>query len=111
MPLTNSWQRASCGYFVVVSQRELALFPLAIVLFPQAPMPLHIFEPRYRRLVEDCLAGNQEFGVLPRLDENSRARHRPWYRGMCSQDRADAGAPDGRSKCCCAARRFSLVRS
>src|SRR5207253_8059003 len=34
----------------VRSIRELPLFPLAVVLFPGMPMPLHIFEPRYRKL-------------------------------------------------------------
>jgi len=43
--------------------RELPIFPLPIVLFPGAPQPLHIFEPRYRQLIEDCLAGDRRFGV------------------------------------------------
>lgn len=43
---------------------ELPLFPLHLVLFPGRPLPLHIFEPRYRRMLEDCLAGNRRFGVV-----------------------------------------------
>src|SRR2546430_4893672 len=43
--------------------RELPIFPLPIVLFPGAPQPLHIFEPRYRQLLQDCLAGDRRFGV------------------------------------------------
>ena len=43
--------------------RELPIFPLPIVLFPWAPQPLHIFEPRYRQLLRDCLAGDQRFGI------------------------------------------------
>jgi len=43
---------------------ELPLFPLAhVVLFPHAMMPLHIFEPRYRSLVADCLATHKAFAV------------------------------------------------
>ena len=42
----------------------LPMFPLGTVLFPYAPLPLHIFEPRYRSLVTDCLAGDREFGVV-----------------------------------------------
>lgn len=42
----------------------LPMFPLGTVLFPYAPLPLHIFEPRYRALVQDCLAGDREFGVV-----------------------------------------------
>ena len=44
--------------------RRLPLFPLPLVLFPGAPLPLHIFEPRYRRLLADCLAGDREFGII-----------------------------------------------
>jgi uncharacterized protein len=40
------------------------MFPLGSVLFPRAVLPLHVFEPRYRALVELCLAGDQEFGVV-----------------------------------------------
>jgi Lon protease-like protein len=40
------------------------MFPLGTVLLPLAHLPLHIFEPRYRALVKDCLAGDGEFGVV-----------------------------------------------
>jgi Lon protease-like protein len=40
------------------------MFPLGAVLFPGALLPLHVFEPRYRQLVQDCLAGEPEFGVV-----------------------------------------------
>lgn len=40
------------------------MFPLGTVLFPHGVLPLHVFEPRYRALVEDCLAGDHEFGVV-----------------------------------------------
>jgi Lon protease-like protein len=40
------------------------MFPLSAVLFPQATMPLHVFEPRYRQLMRDCLAGDPRFGVV-----------------------------------------------
>jgi Lon protease-like protein len=43
--------------------RELAIFPLPIVLFPGAPQPLHIFEPRYREMIRDCVAGDRRFGI------------------------------------------------
>jgi len=43
--------------------RRLPLFPLQTVLFPGAPLPLRVFEPRYRRLLQDCLAGDRRFGV------------------------------------------------
>ncbi len=40
------------------------MFPLGTVLFPSEFMPLHVFEPRYRALAKDCLAGEREFGVV-----------------------------------------------
>jgi ATP-dependent Lon protease len=43
--------------------RELPLFPLPVVLFPGVPMPLHIFEPRYRRLLEDIRLRDNLFGL------------------------------------------------
>lgn len=43
---------------------ELPLFPLHLVLFPGRPLPLHVFEPRYRKLLADCLDGERRFGVV-----------------------------------------------
>jgi ATP-dependent Lon protease len=40
------------------------MFPLGSVLFPHAVLPLHVFEPRYRQLTEECLAGDGRFGVV-----------------------------------------------
>jgi Lon protease-like protein len=40
------------------------MFPLSAVLFPHARMPLHVFEPRYRQLMRDCLAGDARFGIV-----------------------------------------------
>src|SRR5438067_6409090 len=44
--------------------RRLPMFPLGTVLLPFAHLPLAMFEPRYRALVKDCLAGDGEFGVV-----------------------------------------------
>jgi Lon protease-like protein len=41
----------------------LPMFPLGTVLLPGVFLPLHVFEPRYRALVHDCMAGAREFGV------------------------------------------------
>jgi Lon protease-like protein len=43
---------------------ELPLFPLHTVLFPGRPLPLHVFEQRYRDLLRDCLASDRRFGVV-----------------------------------------------
>lgn len=40
------------------------MFPLGSVVFPGTGLPLHVFEPRYRQLVQDCLAGDRRFGVV-----------------------------------------------
>jgi hypothetical protein len=43
---------------------ELPLFPLHTVLCPGIALPLHIFEPRYRALVRDCVEASAPFGVV-----------------------------------------------
>ncbi len=42
----------------------LPLFPLNVVLFPHMPLPLHIFEPRYRQMIAECLEEGHSFGVV-----------------------------------------------
>jgi Lon protease-like protein len=43
---------------------RIPLFPLNVVLLPGAELPLHIFEPRYREMVKNCLEEKSEFGML-----------------------------------------------
>lgn len=43
---------------------RLPLFPLKTVLFPNMPITLHIFEPRYRLMIAQCLQTDQPFGVV-----------------------------------------------
>ena len=43
--------------------KEIALFPLNLVAFPGEAVNLHIFEPRYKALVNDCLANDATFGI------------------------------------------------
>jgi Lon protease-like protein len=40
------------------------IFPLELVLFPGVPLPLHIFEPRYKEMIAECLERKQPFGVV-----------------------------------------------
>jgi Lon protease-like protein len=47
----------------------LPLFPLDVVLLPGTPLPLHIFEPRYKEMIGECLANNAPFGVIRALQE------------------------------------------
>src|SRR5829696_6475181 len=43
---------------------EVPVFPLNTVLFPGMPLPLHIFEPRYREMIGACTRDEKPFGVL-----------------------------------------------
>ncbi len=47
-----------------MQQELLPLFPLQVVLFPRTALPLHIFEERYKQMIEDVLRGKSEFGVV-----------------------------------------------
>ena len=48
------------------SMREplLPLFPLSLVLLPSTPLPLHIFEERYKEMIEEAVENQSEFGVV-----------------------------------------------
>jgi Lon protease-like protein len=48
----------------------LPLFPLELVVFPGAPLPLHIFEPRYKEMIGECLSESRPFGMV-RAKENA----------------------------------------
>ena len=50
----------------------LPIFPLEVVLFPGAPLPLHIFEPRYKEMIAECLDEKKLFGMV-RAKENAVA--------------------------------------
>lgn len=64
----------------------LPLFPLpSVVLFPNVFLPLHIFEPRYRQMVSDALAGDRIIGmVLLRSAEDEMERRPPIYEVGCA---------------------------
>ena len=65
----------------------LPLFPLpTVVLFPNVFLPLHIFEPRYREMVADALAGDRVIGMVllrPGWEQNYEGRP-PVYSVGCS---------------------------
>lgn len=70
---------------------RLPLFPLQLVLFPGEPVPLHIFEPRYRQLLSDCLDGDARFGIT------TQASPGPGAIGCVAEIRGTQPLPDGRS--------------
>lgn len=47
----------------------LPIFPLGLVLFPGAPLPLHIFEPRYKEMIGECLEQKKVFGIVRATEE------------------------------------------
>ncbi len=49
---------------------SLPLFPLGVVLFPGMPLPLHIFEERYKLLIGECLENDTVFGIVYYTGEN-----------------------------------------
>jgi Lon protease-like protein len=51
------------GGGVIVSML-LPLFPLDLVLLPGVPLPLHIFEPRYKEMIKECLEKKSPFGII-----------------------------------------------
>ena len=51
----------------------IPIFPLDLVLFPRQELPLRIFEPRYKQLVDDCMLGDGQFGVCL-IDTNNFVR-------------------------------------
>ncbi len=77
---------------------SLPLFPLqSIVLFPHMMLPLHIFEPRYIRMVEECLAGDRCFGVtLLRSGEEVGGPAVPHLVGTVARIREHRAMEEGR---------------
>ena len=73
----------------------LALFPLDVVLFPGTPLPLHIFEPRYRQMLADCLTGDSRFGIVGAGHEAEAPD--PGTVGCAAEIRGNERLPDGRS--------------
>ena len=49
---------------MMTSQRRLPLFPLNTVLFPNAALPLQIFEPRYKLMLRECMESDSKFGAV-----------------------------------------------
>jgi Lon protease-like protein len=47
-----------------MASRLIPLFPLRVVVFPRTPLPLHIFEDRYKEMVGNAIRDNSEFGVV-----------------------------------------------
>jgi Lon protease-like protein len=91
----------------VSSSARLPLFPLPLVLFPGAALPLHVFEPRYRALLADCRAGDGRFGIVT----SHGGAPAPGAVGCVAELREVAMLPDGRANILVeGAERFSVAR-
>jgi Lon protease-like protein len=73
-------------------EETIPLFPLSTVLFPDGPLPLRVFEPRYLDMVSRCMKTGSEFGVVllrsgsetgeaGTVTIGTRARVVDWYQG------------------------------
>jgi len=71
---------------------ELPLFPLNVVLFPGQTLPLHIFEPRYRVMIQRCIDNDQPFGIVLAQSEDGT----PHTVGTAARITQVERLPDGR---------------
>ena len=76
----------------------MPLFPLPVVLFPGVPLPLHIFEPRYRKMLDDIGVSNNLFG-LSYFDSSASDTDSPpaGHLGCVAEVTETQSLPDGRS--------------
>ncbi|MBI2797648.1 MAG: LON peptidase substrate-binding domain-containing protein [Gemmatimonadetes bacterium] len=90
---------------------RLPLFPLPLVLFPGATVPLHVFEPRYRRMLADCLQGSREFGIVCRGEGGADDALPAGTVGCVARIARHETLPDGRSNIVVEGReRFAVAR-
>src|SRR5947208_6359479 len=75
---------------------ELPLFPLNVVLFPGMVLPLHIFEPRYRQMIAECVQQKTPFGVVLARPESVPLLEEPYAVGTMADIRDLSQLEDGR---------------
>ena len=82
----------------VLGIKKLALFPLPLVLLPNELLPLHIFEPRYRQMLEDIALERNLFGISY-FDPQDTLAEKPMAGtiGCAAEVRETARMADGRS--------------
>ncbi len=82
----------------VLGVKDLPIFPLSIVLFPGVPLPLHIFEQRYRQMLNDIRVSNNLFGVSY-FDASTSQQEVPpaGHIGCVAEVSETQTLPDGRS--------------
>ena len=92
---------------------NLPIFPLNLVLFPGATIPLHIFEPRYKEMVRSCLEENSPFGIiLIREGSETGAPAKPFSVGTVAHITRKRFLEDGRMNLLClGGQRFRLLKT
>lgn len=94
------------------SRQVIPIFPLPLVQFPGAVTPLHIFEPRYRKMLKDVMAGDRVFGIVYRNDQTMLDSERvsPGSIGCTIEVAVVQELQDGRSNILCVGgQRYSIV--
>ncbi len=64
---------------------ELPLFPLDVVLFPGEDLPLHIFEPRYRLMMNECIEQKTPFGIVLVRPNSEHLKEEPYSVGTMAK--------------------------
>ena len=75
---------------------ELPLFPLDVVLFPGEDLPLHIFEPRYRLMINECNEQKTAFGIVLVQPHSEHLKEEPYPVGTMAQIEVLDRLEDGR---------------
>jgi Lon protease-like protein len=75
---------------------ELPLFPLDVVLFPGEDLPLHIFEPRYRLMINECYEQKKPFGIVLRRPNSEHLKEEPYSVGTMAEIEVLDRLEDGR---------------
>jgi Lon protease-like protein len=89
---------------------ELPLFPLDVVLFPGTALPLHIFEPRYRQMIADCVRDELPIGIVLARPESEYLQEVPYSIGTMAEIRNLDHLPDGRyTLIAVGTRRFRII--
>jgi len=51
----------------------IAIIPLKVVVFPNENLNIHVKEPKYIQLIQECIADKKQFGILPEIEDNHQA--------------------------------------
>ena len=84
-------------YLIGVMEKTLPLFPLSLIVYPGEDLNLHVFEPRYRQLIGECIEEERTFGI-PAFINNKLPGYGTEMHVTTLHKRYDDGRMDVRSK-------------